>query len=287
MQNSFIAYVDDEYVSEDKAKISVFDLGLTRGYGIFDFFRTYQGFPFYFEDHYDRLVRSATMLHLKLSITPFELKTIINNLMKKNKQKEAAVKIILTAGKSIHGLELNQKPTFIVLTLPLPFYSPEYFSSGVKLISKIHKPYLPTCKTLNYIPALLAMQDAKEKNAFEVLFIDEDQNILEGATSNFFAFKNDKLITPNENIMLGITRKVILKLAEKEFEIEKRAIKKAEIKTFDEAFISASNKEIMPVYQIDDTLLKIGPNTKKIMHLFKEYTQKLLWLKENSGVLRS
>jgi len=287
MQNPFIAYINGDYVSQYQAKISVFDLGLTRGYGVFDFFRTYQGIPFYFEDHFNRLKKSAKMLNLDFSITPENLNSIIFFLMKKNKQKEAAIKVILTGGEALHSFNLDARPTLIVTTLPLAMYPKEYFTDGVKIISKEHPPFLAECKTLNYIPALVAMQEAKSLGALEVLFTHKNQ-ILECGTSNFFAFKNDTLITPSRDIIFGITRKAILKIAKGHFDIEERNVSKDEINTFDEVFISASNKEIWPVRQIDETLVKngkVGPNTKKIMNLFKTYTENLLWLEDSVGAV--
>ena len=289
MQNPFIAYVNGEYVSQSQAKISVLDLGLTRGYGVFDFFRTYQGIPFYFEDHFIRLKNSAKMLNIDFAITQEELKTIIFSLMKKNKQKEAAIKVILTGGETIHSFDLDSKPTLIVTTLPLAMYPREYFTDGVKIISKEHPPFLAECKTLNYIPALVAMQEAKSLGASEVLFT-HNKKILECGTSNFFAFRNNTLITPSKEIIFGITRKAILKIAKDHFDIEEREVYQDEINTFDEVFISASNKEIWPVRQIDNAPVKdgkVGPNTKKIMNLFKTYTENLMWLKDNIGAKSS
>ncbi len=287
MQNPFIAYINGEYVSQSQAKISILDLGLTRGYGVFDFFRTYQGIPFYFEDHFIRLKNSAKTLNLNFSTTQEELKKIIFSLMKKNKQKEAAIKVILTGGETFHSFELNENPTFIVTTLPLPIYPREFFTDGVKIISKEHSPFLAECKTLNYIPALVAMQEASLHGAKEVLFTYNNR-IMECGTSNFFAFKGNTLITPARDIIFGITRKAILKIANDHFNIEERDISKDEINTFDEAFISASNKEIWPVKQIDENLVrdgKVGLNTKKIMSLFNAYTRNLLWIEDNIGAV--
>ena len=289
MQNPFIAYINGEYVSQNQAKISILDLGLTRGYGVFDFFRTYQGIPFCFEDHFIRLKNSAKTLNLNFPITQEKLKTIIFSLIKKNKQKEAAIKVILTGGETFHSFELNENPTFIVTTLPLPVYPKEYFTDGIKIISKEHHPFLAECKTLNYIPALIAMQEAGLLDAKEVLFTYNNR-ILECGTSNFFAFKDNTLITPSRDIIFGITRKAILKIANGHFNIEERDINKDEINTFDEVFISASNKEIWPVRQIDENLIrdgKVGQNTKKMMVLFKIYTENLLWLEENVGAINS
>ena len=81
--------------------------------------------------------------------------------------------------------------------------------------------------------------------------------MLEAATSNFFAFVGGKIIAPKDNILKGITRNLVIKLAKKEFKVEERELKTDELSLTTEAFITATNKDIVPVVQIDDK--KIAP----------------------------
>lgn len=115
----------------------------------------------------------------------------------------------------------------------------------------------------------------------EALFLNAKEEILEATTSNFFAFKDGVLLTPPaEEILIGITREIVLKLAAPHFKIEERSLTYSEIASFDETFITASTKEVMPVVTIDgNTIGKgvVGPQTKKIMQLFADYTQQLEW----------
>lgn len=271
--NPFIVYINGEFFNHEKAKISVLDLGLTRGYGVFDFFRTYNSIPFHLNDHLKRLKKSALLVGIEIPKEIDSLESVIEQLMKFNKLKEAAIKIILTGGVSAHSLFSEAEPTLICYTLPLPKYPDGFHAKGVKLISYKHNPYLSECKSLNYLPAVLSIQHARKHDAFESLYIDANDHILEGSTSNFFAFKKGVLITPSQSILFGITRDVILKLAKDIFPIEERLIKKEELQEFDEVFTSSSNKEILPVRQIDDLMFPIGKNTQKIAQLFHHYTR--------------
>ena len=109
-----------------------------------------------------------------------------------------------------------------------------------------------------------------KNGAIEILYIFEN-NVLECSTSIFFLIKNNTVITPKKNILLGITRNFILNLVMKEFSIEERDIHFDELARADEAFITATNKEVLPIVQIDSTTIgneKIGKNTKKIMEMF-------------------
>ena len=99
---------------------------------------------------------------------------------------------------------------------------------------------------------------------------------MEASTSNFFVFIGDKLITPKGNILKGITRNLVIKLAKKEFEVEERELKTEELALVTEAFIAATNKDIVPVVQIDDLKIgdgKPGKNTKQLMELFAEFVR--------------
>jgi branched-chain amino acid aminotransferase len=135
---------------------------------------------------------------------------------------------------------------------------------------------MPGAKSTNYITAIYALQMAKKKGGVEALYVDSHDRILECTTSNFFFFKAGKLVTSDQDILPGVTRDVILKLAADHFEIETRDIDRSELNEMDEAFITASNKEVAPVVMINDLQIgggQVGENTKKIMQLFRDYTK--------------
>jgi branched-chain amino acid aminotransferase len=125
------------------------------------------------------------------------------------------------------------------------------------------------------------MQSAGAYNAHEALYLNAKEEILEATTSNFFAIKNGTLYTcTSEEVLVGITREVVLKLTTPHFPLETRALHYSEINEIDEAFITASNKEVMPVVRIDSIQVgdgKVGPKTKQIMELFRNYTQESDW----------
>jgi branched-chain amino acid aminotransferase len=114
------------------------------------------------------------------------------------------------------------------------------------------------------------------QQAIEAVYVDRNGYMLEGTTSNFFAFIGDTLVTPPCNRVLpGITRQVVLGLAEKEYTMIERELHKDEVRLIDEAFITSSVREIVPIVAIDSIKLgtgKPGPRTQKILELFRDYT---------------
>lgn len=271
-----IYYVNGLFLPEKRAKISVLDLGVLRGYGVFDFLRTYQGKPFKLEEHLLRLKNSAAQIGLDLPKPAGELSRIVVELLARNRLPEANIKIILTGGVSPDQVTPTGKPTLIILIYPVLSYPKTFYQEGVKVISYSIKRSFPTAKTINYIPAIVALKKARSKKAVEVLYLNEKKEILEGTTSNFFIFKNNTLMTPGKGILPGITRQVVLDLSRNEFKVKLRPIKYQELLTIDEAFLSASNKEIMPVVKIDQLKVgngRVGEKTKRVMELFKKYTR--------------
>jgi len=269
-------YFNGEIIPLEKAVVQIDDIGILRGYGVFDFLRTYNGKPFLLKEHLKRLENSAKALALSLPLTHKKIETLIEDLLKKNEVQDAQVRILLTGGKTVHGMGYDiEKPTFAILIEPLALLPATLYREGAKLITDMHMRHVYSAKTTNYINAIALAGDRKKKDAVEILYCFDD-NILECSTSNFFIIKGKKLITPKENVLLGTTRNFLLKFLAKEFEIEERTIKVAELKEADEAFLTATNKEILPIVKIDTLQIgtgKVGKNTKKIMELFAAYTE--------------
>ncbi len=274
-------FINGSFVSESDAKLSVLDLGLIRGFGVFDFLRTYSGKPFHLKEHLQRLSYSAKNIGISVPYSLEETEEILETLLKKNGPGEYCIKLVLTGGISPDQLFPSEKASFIAFAYPLTGYPEHFFREGIRTITTFQKRSLPDCKTTQYLPAILSLKEGKKRGASEALYVNEKKEILEATTSNFFAFKNGTLITPPEDeILVGITREVVLRLCRSYFPVEVRSIHLEEIPYFDETFITASNKEIMPVIQIDDMQIKdgsVGPLTKEVRRLFDCYTQSLDW----------
>jgi branched-subunit amino acid aminotransferase/4-amino-4-deoxychorismate lyase len=117
---------------------------------------------------------------------------------------------------------------------------------------------------------------------FEVLYV-HNSKITECTSSNVFFIKGKKLITPKDEILPGITRQIVIKEASKYFEIEERDILYHEIYDFDEAFITSTDKEVLPVIAIDNHIFNkgiIGDRTKVIMKVFYEYVESMRWIED-------
>jgi branched-chain amino acid aminotransferase len=271
-------YINGSFVKEQQATISVLDLGLIRGYGIFDYLRTYNGRPFHLLDHLERLRYSAETVGIELPHSIDEMEEIINHLLSASPQEESSIRIVVTGGESRDQLTPEGSPSCIVHRTAFKPYPRSFYLEGIKASTTTHMRNLPMSKTTQYLPAILAL---KKGQAQEALYLNAKNEILEATTCNFFAFKKGVLITPQSHeILLGITREVVLRLASRLFPVEYRAIHVSEVEELDEVFLTSSTREIMPLVQIDDKRIKdgkVGKNTQILMQAFTQYTRQNSW----------
>lgn len=134
---------------------------------------------------------------------------------------------------------------------------------------------MPLAKSTNYLSAVYALEQARKQDAIESIYVDRNGRILEGTTSSIFFFKNGMLITPDDDILPGVTRSVVLDLVKGEFEVELRDIEGSELDTMDEVFLTASNKEVVPVVKVNGLTIgdgRPGRKTQVVMQRFRDYT---------------
>lgn len=272
-----IYYVDGRFVPSHEAMIPVDDLAVLRGFGICDIMRTFNGVPYFLDEHIKRLMASGKKIGLSLPWTMDEIKAIVRETLEKNKQTaEANIRIVITAGSSPDFLTPSGTPRLIVMVTPIKKLPEEWYSNGVKVITIFQERPLAGAKVTAYIPAAMALKQAQKSGAVEAIYVNAQNQALEGTTSNLFAFFGQTLVTPPaQGILKGITRKLILSLANAFFQIEEKPLFLDQLLTADEVFITGTNKGVVPVVQIDDTLIsrgKPGNNTRKLIQALDTHT---------------
>lgn len=271
-------YLNGKIMSAAQAKISILDIGVLRGFGIYEAMTTHNKKPFMLEDHLERFRKSADFAGLKVPITDEEIKEAMATLIKRNGYVETNIKFILTGGTALGGIEYDPDfPTFFILAEEFSALPESFLTEGASVITAEHLRQFPKYKTTNYINAVMLQKKRSEAGALEILY-HFDGKVLECATSNFAIVKNGKIITAKDNILHGITRKVTLDLARKNgIPVEEREYTLQELFDADEAFLTASFKEVVPVVKVDDKTIgngKVGPITKKLVALFTDFAKK-------------
>jgi branched-chain amino acid aminotransferase len=258
-----IAFVNNEFIEEEKATLQVNDLSIQRGYAVFDFFRVKNQIPLFLDDYLDRFFNSISLLHLQATHTREELKAIVYELIQKNKLDESGIRMTFTGGYSPDSYELVQA-NLIITQQKVQLTTPEKFIAGLKIITHEYQRDLPEAKSINYLVGVWLQQKVKEKKAADVLYHQQGV-VSEFPRSNIFIVTQDeKIITPSENILKGITRMKVLKLAAERYTAEARPLYIDEIKNAAEVFMTSTTKRLLPITQVDDTIIgngKAGPIT--------------------------
>ena len=273
-----IYYVDGKFVPDSEAVFPINDLGLLRGYGCFDFMRTYNGRVIFIQDHVQRLFRSATQIGIELPLSESELIQLVEETLRRNPPVESNVRILVTGGTSPDFITPQGRPRIAIMVAPLSQYPPAWYAEGAKIITVAHTRAIPGAKTIDYIRAIMVLAEARQKGAIEAVYVDPDDRVREGTTSNIFAFIGDRLVTPGMDILNGITRQKVLGLAEGIYSVDIRDLRRRELVHADEVFITSSNRLIVPIARVDDEVIgagRPGERTQAVMQAFSAFTQRL------------
>jgi len=250
-------FFNDDFTESNKTALHYTDLSIQRAYGVFDFFKVVDGVEQSIEDHLGRFYFSASEMRLDLKYNRSELKDIIRKLIQKNEFKEGGIKITLTGGYSEDGYEIA-KPNLIIACLLLPQTAPDAWKKGIQLITYPHQRQLPHIKTIDYIMPIWLKPFIKSKNADDVLYCSNNK-VTECPRSNFYIVTSDnKLITPKEHILKGITRKRILNTASGFLQVEEREVTIEDVYNASGAFISSTSKIVLPVNRVDKKEFKFS-----------------------------
>jgi branched-chain amino acid aminotransferase len=269
-----IHFLNGKFVSEDELLISPRDLGFTRGYAVFDFLRTYNKRPFKLKEHIDRLFNSLKLMDLKVPWSKDQISQwILDTLDQNDSKSEKFIKIIISGGIS-NSLLPENKPTIVILVDLAVVYPEKNYTQGVKAVAVNFKRDTPNAKSNNYIQAVRQIQKFNVKDIFEPIYYNEKQ-VFEGSNSNVFAVVNGELLTPKTDILIGITRTVLLDILKLDCPVKVKDFTLPDLLVASEVFLSASGKGVTPIVEIDGQKIgtgQVGPITQEVMRQYKEYT---------------
>lgn len=280
-------YMDGKYIEKEKATIPVMTHGFLYGTSIFEGIRAYynpeekQLYAFRVPEHFERLHKSAKIMHMSQIHTTDEYCAIVKKLLQKNKYTED-VYVRPTAYKSAQKIGtnmLNNPDSILIFTTPLGEYLD--ISKGLRVcVSNWRRTsdnaIPPRAKVGGaYANAALIATDAKLAGFDDAIALTEDGVVTEGSAMNLFIIEDGKLITTSttSNILKGITRDTIIQLAKDVMglEVEERTINRTELYVADEAFYCGTGAQVSPIVNIDNRDLsdgKVGPISTKLQKLY-------------------
>jgi branched-chain amino acid aminotransferase len=270
-------WINGKFAPPDKAKVSVFDRGFMYGDGVFETMRCYAGKVFKLDRHLDRLFKGLKALKIKHRYSKKDLQDAISGTLKANGLSSAYIKLIVTRGEGRFGISHKDKfrPNVVITAKNFEGYPGWMFDIGLSAaITGVQneESMAPGIKTLNYLPYILARFDAKDMGFDEAILTNTKGFITEGATSNIFIVKNNKLITPSEasGILPGITRGVIIEIAERlKVSVKEKLVTRRGLLGADEIFLTNSLAEVLPVTRVDSKPIGTGTvgDITKLLHI--------------------
>lgn len=277
---SEMAYLNGRFLPLNEANISVNDSGFLYGYGCYETLRGYNGRFFRFDDHLDRLSRTAAELKLPVDIQM--LKTVIPETLLRSKLKDARIRITLTGGEvSLSSVNpSNKNSTLLVTAVNYVPYFAETYEKGFRIIiaraARNSRSLLPGHKTTCFLESLLARREAQSAGADEAVLLNENGLLAEASSSNVFIVSQEVIKTPRlgSGLLPGVTRNIVFEIARQNgISALEADILPEELLTAEEIFLTNSMIEIMPVTSLEGKALNSGnPGTltRKLMDVYKK-----------------
>lgn len=272
-----IVFLNGAFVPEEKAAVSVFDRGFLYGDGLFETLRLYQGKPFRWEQHHERLLRGAEFLKIKLPFSADQLRLQAEELSQRNAMPEAVLRLVLSRGVGKRGYSPKgaAQPVLVMSLHPAPAISPEHPLRWRLLTSTLRVPTddpLARYKTCNKLHHILARAEAEAKGADEALLLNSSGEVVEASSGNLFWIHDQAVCTTPlaSGALPGITRGVIFEIC-RSLSLpcqEKHAVIDS-LWSAEGVFLTMSGLEVVEVVRLDGRELARSPITAQIREAYR------------------
>lgn len=258
--NETLIYFNGKFVKAKDAQTDLYGQSLHYGYSVFEGIKSYKTDHgtkiFKAEEHYDRLRRSAELMHIPFSYTTQELTDLTYELLERNQLDDAYIRPLVFCSPNM-GLTKGKESYLTILAWE---WNNGYLSGRVRVMtSSFQRPnpqaFLMEAKVGgHYVNSILASQEAKDKGYDEALVLDEKGNVAESSGANVFYEKGGVLFTPAKgSILPGITRQTVFEICnELNIPVKETFFKPEEMRGADAAFFCGTAAEIVGLDSLDD-----------------------------------
>jgi len=258
-----------DLIPAEEARVSIFNPALYTAFGVYESIQCENGVIFHLDDHLRRLAHSAELLDLPLPASLEAIASWMPPLLQANHSPHCLIRLYVLGP---NGYE----PALAFAWPEMPrSFSRTLYEVGATAIIFHGARALPQAKSLNTLVNFLARRQAQIAGAHEGL-LAHGGHIYEGSSSNLFAVQDGCLLTPpEETILSGVTREIVLRLAaEQDIPVRSQLLPESEISTWDEAFLTSTSRHVMPLVRIDGRPVgsgRVGPITRRLMEAFEAY----------------
>ena len=281
--------IDGKVTGENEARISVFDRGFLYGDSIYEVIRSYGQIPFAMKEHLRRLHRSADAIEMDLPKASMQIESEIRKLISEAGNPDAYIRVVVTRGEGEISLDPAMAVNAHTIIICKEYQAPprHLYAEGASVIlvksGKLTDGALPAgSKTGNYLVNLMALAKAKQRGSYEAILVDGTGKIAEGTTCNIFIVRAGRVITPSleTGILAGITRSIVIELCHRwSIPVEESDLYPKDIKEADEAFLTSTIRDVMPVTIVDEMPVRNGrpgPVTENLRRAYLEYVKEYI-----------
>ncbi len=265
---SMLVCLNGQFIPREDARLPIQDGAFLFGDSLFETLKARGKNILLLHEHLDRLDLSAKLLNLPCNRQ--KLETSLRQLASSLTAPTSRIRLTLSRG-SHQGLGFPDVEAgwFLLTASPLEETNDQQREQGADCISAPNQrvnplSHLPQMKRGNYADCLYAVNYAQQKGAREALFCDQQGQILEGATSNIFALIDHKLVTPPTGplVLAGVMRRQVIAAAtELGIRTVERKLNKTELFQAQEAFLTNSLIDILPINSLDGKAVSRGSSS--------------------------
>ncbi len=268
---------NDRVLPLEQVRLSPGQAGLLNGWGIFSTLRIYEGRPFAFERHWERLRRDAERVNLPLPYEQEQVRRTVSQLLQANDVKEGCLRIYFVYNQIGIWCSQEKMPVTdcIMYTVDLPMRS-----GPVRLGLLEHGRYaahpLAAVKVTSWLENVWAAEKAHGRGFEDMVLLNEHGCVAECTAANIFFVHSGRVSTPAQNsgCLAGVSRQILLEIGSSSgVPVGEADITIEEMWAADEVFISSTTREVQPVSSIEDREYKPapGPVTERLARSFAEY----------------
>lgn len=272
-------WMDGKIVPWREAKIHVLTHGLHYASSVFEGERAYGGQIFLEQAHSERLIRSAELIDMKMTLTPDEINAAKREILEANGLTDAYLRPVAWRGSEQMGISAQATETHVAIACwEWPsYFSPEMREKGISLQTAKWRAPMPNTATTASKAAGLYATHTMSKHAAEAagftdaLMLDYRGLVAECTGANFFMVVDGAIKTPVPDCFLnGLTRQTIIKLARNMgYDVIETQIKPEELAEAQEIFITGTAAEVTAVGKIDDHSYTVGPVTRALRDAYE------------------
>ncbi len=272
-----LAYVNGWFGLLADGKVSIEDRGFQFADGVYEVVVAFSQQIFRLEAHLRRLRRSLELIDMPLDLERLGLVAAIHEGIERAGYRETLVYLQITRGLQprAHDYREPVEPTIVMTFKPRIPVDPELRSRGYKVVT-IEDFRWSRCeiKSVALLANVMAKNRALRDGYDDAVFLGPGQEVREATAANLFAVKEGRLITPatEESILHGVTRGYILECADRAgIAHEERPLMRDELVSADEAFLSSTTLDIMPIAQVNGRPIGVGTLGPLMRRLYSEY----------------